>query len=104
MKASNLDDRQIESPPDGGPRRITQVPRKGARHWPRWAYCLAGLVAVLLVIRLCLPFAVESYVNRQLNRGHDFGGRISHVDIQLWRGQYRIHAIEIFKKSGSDKT
>jgi hypothetical protein len=68
------------------------------RHWP-W---VAGALAVLIVIRVCLPYAVESYVNRQLNKAKDYGGRINHVDIQLYRGQYRIHAVEIYKRSGQD--
>ncbi len=38
----------------------------------------------------------ESPVER--GKASDYGGRIGHVDIQLWRGQYRIHAIEILKK------
>ncbi len=62
----------------------------------RWA--LIGIVFTLVAVRLCLPSAVESYVNRQLNRSHDYGGRIGHVDVQLWRGEYRIHAVEIVKR------
>lgn len=58
------------------------------------------IVVALLIARICLPFAVEAYVNRQLNRARDYGGRIGHVDIRLYRGQYRIHAIQIFKRSG----
>jgi Domain of Unknown Function (DUF748) len=59
---------------------------------------IVAVVVLLIVARLCLPSAVERYVNRQLNRAHDYGGRIGHVDIQLYRGQYRIHAIQIFKR------
>jgi len=62
------------------------------------------LLVVLVGIRLCLPFAVESYVNRQLNRSREYGGRIGHVDLQLWRGQYRIHAIEIVKRANGGQT
>jgi hypothetical protein len=62
------------------------------------------VVAVLVGIRLCLPFAVESYVNRQLNQSREYGGRIGHVDLQLWRGQYRIHAIEIVKRANGGQT
>jgi hypothetical protein len=58
------------------------------------------IVVALVIVRVCLPFAVESYVNRQLNRASDYGGRIGHVDIQLYRGQYRIHDIQIVKRSG----
>src|SRR5579863_2050089 len=58
------------------------------------------IAVVLLITRACLPFAVEAYVNRQLNRASDYGGRIGHVDMQLYRGRYRIHAIQIVKRSG----
>jgi hypothetical protein len=59
-----------------------------------------GLVCVLVAFRLTLPFAVEKYVNRQLNRARDFGGRIGSIHIQLWRGRYRIAKVEIFKRTG----
>src|ERR1700722_10979642 len=62
------------------------------------------VVVVLVGIRLCLPFAVESNVNRQSNQSREYGGRIGHVDLQLWRGQYRIHAIEIVKRANGGQT
>jgi hypothetical protein len=77
--------------------------KTGSRWWrafrrARWA--LAALVLVLAVFRLLLPSLVEGYVNRQLNKAHDYGGRIGSVHIQLWRGSYRINNVEIFKKTG----
>jgi Domain of Unknown Function (DUF748) len=62
------------------------------------------LVVFLAGVRLCLPFAVETYVNGQLNKARDYAGRIGQVDLQLWRGQYRIHAIEIFKRMNGGRT
>jgi hypothetical protein len=59
---------------------------------------------VLAAIRLALPYAVERYVNRQLNNAHDYGGRIGNVHLQLWRGRYRIDNPEIFKKTGGIHT
>jgi hypothetical protein len=67
----------------------------------RFRLVIVIIVGVLLLVRLCLPYLVESYVNRQLNRSPDYGGRIGHVDIQLWRGQYRIHRPEILKRTGN---
>ena len=64
----------------------------------RWV--ILGLVILLAAIRLLMPFAVERYVNRQLNKAHDYGGRIGSVHIQLWRGRYRINGVQIFKKTG----
>jgi hypothetical protein len=62
------------------------------------------LLALLVGIRLCLPFAVENYVNRQLNQSTEYGGRIGHVGLQLWRGQYSIHTIEIVKRINGGQT
>jgi len=78
-------------------RRVWQVLRSA-----RWV--LVGLVLLLAIIRLLLPFAVERYVNRQLNKAKDYGGRIGSVHIQLWRGRYRINTPQIFKRTGGVHT
>jgi hypothetical protein len=67
---------------------------------PRLRWFLLGLIILLAGIRLCLPFAVERYVNHQLNRSKDYGGRIGTVHLALWRGRYRIETPTIFKKNG----
>jgi len=64
----------------------------------RWV--VLGLILLLAVLRLLLPFAVERYVNRQLNKAHDYGGSIGSVHIQLWSGRYRINNMRIFKGTG----
>ena len=74
--------------------------RAGAR--ARWI--VIGVVALLVAVRLCLPAVIESYVNRQLNRSSAYGGRIGHVGIQLWRGEYSIHGLEILKRTGGVTT
>jgi hypothetical protein len=61
---------------------------------------VVGVVVLLVVGRLLLPTFVERYVNRQLNRARDYGGQIGNVHLQLWRGQYTIDNIGIFKRSG----
>lgn len=63
----------------------------------RW---LLIVVLVLVLIRIALPYVLESYVNHALNKSRAYGGRIGHVNMQLWRGGYGIHQIEIFKKDG----
>ena len=79
--------------------KFTPDLRRRWRRTPRAVkWTLISIVFVLVVVRLCLPSVVEGYVNRQLNGSHDYGGRIGHVDVQLWRGEYRIHAIEIVKR------
>ncbi len=73
------------------------------RHWwnvmPRLRWVIVALVVLLVAIRLALPSAVEAYVNHELNRSKSYGGRIGHVDLQLWRGQYRIHQLQIKKRT-----
>jgi hypothetical protein len=67
----------------------------------RWY--LLGLIIFLALVRLALPFAVEDYVNRQLNKAHDYGGRVGNIHLQLWRGRYRIDNIRIYKRTGEVK-
>jgi hypothetical protein len=96
------------SPPTGSHNVQDRPPSPGrnnfaVRSWrafPRLRWVIIGLVVVLGTARLFLPFAVERYVNRQLNRAQDYGGRIGSVHIQLWRGRYRINDPSIFKRSG----
>ncbi|MGP8238641.1 MAG: DUF748 domain-containing protein, partial [Limisphaerales bacterium] len=64
----------------------------------RWV--VLGVIVVLAAGRLLIPTFVERYVNRQLNRSRDYGGRIGNVHLQLYRGQYRIDRVGIFKRSG----
>jgi Domain of Unknown Function (DUF748) len=66
----------------------------------RW---LAMAIVVVVLVRLCLPFAVKAYVNHSLNRSREYAGRIGRVGFQLWRGRYQIHSIEIFKRNGEVK-
>lgn len=63
-------------------------------------YLLFGILLVLVAARLALPYLIESYVNRQLNKSKDYGGKIGTVTVHLWRGAYQIHDIHIFKKNG----
>jgi hypothetical protein len=66
------------------------------RHW-RWIFIL---VVLLVAARIALPFAVKAYVNHELNEAKDYAGKIGAVQLRLWRGGYRIHQIEILKRSG----
>jgi Domain of Unknown Function (DUF748) len=79
---------------------------RGRKWWrsstARWV--VLGLVVVLAVARLLMPYGVERYVNRQLNKSRDYSGRIGNVHIQLWRGRYRIDDVSILKRSGTVRT
>ncbi len=74
-----------------------------ARWWRaflRIRWLIISLVMLVVVVRLLLPYGVEKYVNRQLNRTRDYGGRIGNVHLQLWRGKYRIDNVAIYKRNG----
>ncbi|HVY70937.1 MAG TPA: DUF748 domain-containing protein [Verrucomicrobiae bacterium] len=85
-----------------GERRSSRRPR---RHWQDWAprtrIAFLALVFVLVAARLALPFAIESYVNRQLQKNKEYGGNIGDVNVSLYRGAYRIENISIFKREGN---
>ncbi len=61
------------------------------------------LVTVVFIvgIRIALPYIVKAYANHELNRAHDYSGKIGSINMALWRGGYRIHQIQILKKSGN---
>ena len=61
---------------------------------------ILAVVLLLIAARLAMPYAVKAYVNRELNKAHDYTGKIGDVSMRLWRGGYRIHHIEILKKNG----
>lgn len=61
---------------------------------------LLVLVALLVALRLALPWIVQSYVNRTLDEMPEYDGRIGDVDIHLWRGAYSIQNVDIVKTDG----
>jgi hypothetical protein len=63
-------------------------------------YCVAGIIILLAIARLLLPYALREYVNRQLNKSKDYSGKIGEVTVYLWRGAYRVHDIHILKRGG----
>src|ERR1700744_809285 len=66
----------------------------------RSVYWLVGIVVFLVAVRIAMPFVLENYVNRQLNKGGDYSGKIGDVTVHLWRGAYQVHDIHIFKADG----
>jgi len=59
------------------------------------------IIALLVIGRLAMPYAVKHYVNRKLQQLPGYGGSIGDVDIHLYRGAYSIHDVDIFKKTNS---
>lgn len=62
---------------------------------PLWI-CL-GLLALLLVAHVALPYMVRDYLNEKLADMGDYRGHVEDVDLALWRGGYRINGLRIVK-------
>lgn len=61
---------------------------------------LIGVIVLLVVARLCLPYFVTRYVNKVLGEIEGYQGTIEDVDISLWRGAYVIHQLKLEKIEG----
>ncbi len=59
-----------------------------------------GIVILLIVARLLLPYFVLKYVNKTLADLDGYTGHVSDVDITLYRGAYQIDSINIRKVDG----
>lgn len=84
--------------PDPNPNRGPSRVLRSTRRTIGW---FLGAAVFLIGVRLALPFAVERYVNRQLQKSHDYRGSIGTVTLHLWRGAYQIHEIHIYKTDGN---
>ncbi|MGA2248468.1 MAG: DUF748 domain-containing protein [Verrucomicrobiota bacterium] len=77
------------------------------RHWCRSRpvlYALAGVIVLLVVVRVELSHIIKVYANHQLNKSQDYSGQIGDVTVHLWRGAYQIHDIHILKRNGEVST
>lgn len=61
---------------------------------------ILGIVVLLIVARLLLPYFVLKYVNKTLANLDGYTGHVSDVDIALYRGAYQIDSINIRKVDG----
>ena len=63
-------------------------------------YIVLGLLALLLVLHLTLPYLVRDYLNDKLADMGDYRGQVADVDLAWWRGAYRINGLQIVKVDG----
>ncbi|MFL5752010.1 MAG: DUF748 domain-containing protein [Bacteroidia bacterium] len=65
---------------------------------------LGSVLALLILLRLFLPYIVLNYVNKKLANLKEYYGHVADIDIALIRGAYVIHDIKIVKteKSGQN--
>ncbi|WP_082217282.1 DUF748 domain-containing protein [Dyadobacter psychrophilus] len=64
---------------------------------------LIGIVIILIIARLLLPYFVVRYVNKVLADMNGYTGHIEDVDIHLIRGAYQIDGMNIRKVNGKIK-
>ncbi len=71
---------------------------KGRYRWPLVG--LVGVLLLLLVLHLTLPYLVRNYLNDKLADMGDYKGQVTDVDLAWWRGAYQIKGLQIVKTTG----
>ncbi len=66
-------------------------------------FIIGGIVLVLLIGRLVLPYFVTRFVNKVLADIPEYSGSISGVNIALIRGAYTVNDLELYKIEGNEK-
>ena len=67
------------------------------------SFVLAVIVLLLVSARVAAPYYVRHAINQRLHKIPAYSGHVGDIDLQLWRGAYRIHDIAIVKKTGGVK-
>jgi hypothetical protein len=77
------------------------------RLWQRrtdYLWLVVSIAVALIALRAALPYMVKDYVNGRLHALEAYDGRVSDIDIGLWRGAYRIDGIQIEKRGAKQPT
>jgi Domain of Unknown Function (DUF748) len=75
---------------------------RGVLRWPSWVLCIILAIMVAGVsARLLAPGYVQRAINRRLSQIPGYSGHVGNIDLQLWRGAYRIEDMEIVKGNGT---
>ena len=77
--------------------KLDGVPRRKHRKRYIWMAIVGVLLVALLAARLYLNTWLLDYVNRVLNSVKGYQGSVASIDIDLYRGAYRLN---VFKKTG----
>lgn len=62
-----------------------------------------GIIGFLLLLHIALPFILVFYVNKTLKEIPGYTGSVEWIHVNLFRGAYTIHTLELLKKN-NDKT
>jgi len=68
-----------------------------SRKWKTIYSVIAGIVVLLIVIRLLLPTFVLRYANRTLANLDGYYGQVADIDIALYRGAYQLDGFYLNK-------
>ncbi|MCC9136529.1 DUF748 domain-containing protein [Pontibacter silvestris] len=63
----------------------------------------AGVVLLLISIRIALPYIVKKYVNKTLNELPGYSGHVEDIDLYLYRGAYKIEGLLLEEEGGNPK-
>ena len=63
-----------------------------------------AVLALLIIIRIALPFILERYVNKTLNDLPGYTGKVDDVDLNLYRGAYTIEGLVLKEEESDDET
>ena len=58
---------------------------------------LVVLAVLLVAARLALPWWLQGYVNKTIDRSPDYDGRVGEIEVHLLRGAYTINDLKIVK-------
>jgi|SRR5690554_1112619 len=56
---------------------------------------LIAVLAVLIIVRIALPYFVKNYLNDLLENLDGYTGQVEDVDLHLYRGAYRVNQLTI---------
>ncbi len=66
-------------------------------------FILLALVVILIGIRVAAPYYVRHAINQRLDHIPGYAGHVDDINLQVWRGAYRLHNLEIVKREGQVK-
>jgi hypothetical protein len=72
----------------------------GRRIEARTRDILLGFLVLLIAARVAAPYVIEEYIDRRLDALDGYTGDVEDVDLNLFRGAYRIEGMRISKTGG----
>lgn len=71
------------------------------RRWPRRVViAIASVVVFLVAARIALPYVIEKLVNDRLAAIPGYTGRVDDIDLELFRGAYKLIGVGIYRQTG----